>query len=119
MMRASKQGSSTHSFATLAARVFAVLLAFVLVVANVGNVSRIFPQPLTAYAQQGTVEQTISDFESNDEGWIFHNGPEFPGATGSLTEETNDFYEGTKSGKLTGDFAGGETTSRCTWICPT
>ncbi len=107
MMRASKHGSSKGSLTTLVARVFTVLLAFAMIAGNAGNVGRFLTQPLTAYAQQGTVEQTISDFESNDEGWIFHNGPEYPGATGGLVAETNDSYEGTKSGKLTGDFSGG------------
>lgn len=67
----------------------------------------------TAYAQDRPyLETSISTFELADEGWVFGNGSEFPGAIGEFHVDATEAYAGSGSGKLAGDFSrGGEYVS--------
>src|SRR5690242_218999 len=50
---------------------------------------------------------TVGNFESDYSNWSFYNGAEYPGAAGSLTQDTSSFASGHASGRLHGDFSGG------------
>jgi len=49
----------------------------------------------------------LDDFESDQAGWRYVGGEEFPGAQGALVRDTTVAHTGTGSEKLTVDFAGG------------
>ncbi|RIQ21461.1 hypothetical protein [Jiangella rhizosphaerae] len=49
----------------------------------------------------------LGGFEGPSEGWVFGNGPEFPGATGSFQRNDTNVMGGALSGLLSGDFTGG------------
>lgn len=86
-------------------RLFLLALVFLLAASSS---SSMFIAPSHAFAEELlSQEVTISNFESDDEGWAFINGDEFPGSTGNFVVDALDSYSGSGSGKLTGDFTGG------------
>jgi hypothetical protein len=63
----------------------------------------------TATAVDNVNTEQLGDFETTDgwDAWSFHDGPEFPGATGELVRTDEDAHTGTYSARLTGDLTGG------------
>lgn len=83
---------------TVARRALIALLAVALTV-TVGALA------LAAHAQ--TIDEMVGAFESDQEGWVFRVGEEFPGADGSFVRDDADAKAGSWSGVLHGDFSGG------------
>jgi len=88
-------------------RLFVLTLVMLLAVSSSSSTFMLIG-PSHAFAE-GLLPQeaTISNFESDDEGWAFVNGSEFPGSTGEFAIDALDAYSGSRSGKLSGDFTGG------------
>jgi len=61
----------------------------------------------------------LEDFEQPlGERWAFHNGSEFPGATGSLERSAEAAHDGQAGGRLAFDFTGGGTYVQATVQLP-
>ena len=58
-------------------------------------------------AAQAPETVVVADFEEDAEGWRFVGGEEFPGARGSLAQDTEVAHGGGKSLRLSADFEGG------------
>lgn len=60
-----------------------------------------------ASAEETLETVIIGNFESDFLSWSFYNGAEYPGANGSLAQDSSSVHSGTASGKLHADFGNG------------
>ncbi|WP_338026320.1 hypothetical protein [Cohnella algarum] len=81
----------------------AMLLVSFFVFASIGSFG---PATVGASAETLTREVVFGGFEA-EEGWTLSLGSEFPGAQGDFVRDPASFRSGARSGKLTGNFAGG------------
>lgn len=80
-----------------------MLLVSFFVFASIGSFG---PAAVGASAETLTREVVFGGFEA-EEGWTLSLGSEFPGAQGDFVRDPESFRSGARSGKLTGNFAGG------------